>query len=71
MISPASSWAISGIHHNMQMFNDAAQRITDPETVAGVQDIAELKMAEHGMKVNAAVLKVTQEVSDSLIDILA
>ena len=70
MISQDSSWAISGIHHNMQLFNQTANRITDPETTAGISDIMQLKLAEHGIKVNVSVLKIANELSDNVIDIL-
>ena len=69
MISVASSWAISGIHHNMQRFNDAADRITDPDTVTDVSDILQMKSAEHGVKVNVSVLKVANEMSENLVDL--
>jgi hypothetical protein len=58
-----------GIQSNLQRFESAANRLAGP--VSGVREIVEIKQAEQGIKINAAVIRTASEMSDSLVDILA
>lgn len=71
MIVNSSAAAYYGMQQNMQRFANAADQISDPDTEAGIQEIVYMKQAEHGVKVNAAVLRAANEMSGHLIDILA
>ena len=71
MISGAASVSYQGLQQNLQHFYQAAARISDPDSDAGIEEIAELKMAEHGAKLNAAVLAKTNSLSGHLLDVLA
>ena len=71
MLTNSFSAASYGIQQNLQRFATAVDRISDPNTVAGVRDIVEMKRAEQGAKVNAAVLRSANEMSNHLINILA
>ncbi len=71
MINSAIYSASAGIQNNYARFADAVNRISDPDFAADVRDIMDLKKAEHGVKVNVAVLKRANALADGLIDILA
>ena len=71
MISNAFEFASYGIRENGERFSRAAARISNPDTMVGVAEIVEMKQAEHGMRANVAVLKVANEMSEHLVDIIA
>ncbi len=70
MISTATDAVAAAIQSNLQQFSEAAHRIADPDTAAGVADIVQMKSAEHAVRVNTAVLKMANEMSGHLIDLL-
>ncbi len=70
MLTNSFSAASYGIQQNLQQFANAARRISDPDTVAGVTEIVEMKRAEQGMKVNASVFRTAHEMSNNLLDLL-
>ena len=70
MLTNSFSTASYGIQKNLQQFAIAADRISDPDTVAGITEIVEMKRAEHGAKVNAAVIRTANEMSKHLLNIL-
>lgn len=71
MISSATASATIGIQANLSRFASAADRISNPESSLSVENAIALKTAEHGIKANAAVLSVVNDVHDQLVDILA
>jgi flagellar basal body rod protein FlgC len=71
MFINAIASASYGIQQNLQRFNTAAERIANPEFDAGVNEIMELKQAEKGIKVNAAVIRSAHRLSEYVVDILA
>ena len=71
MLSSATASASFGLQANMSRFATAASEISNPNSTSTVKNIVDMKIAEHGIKVNAAVLSATQEMSDHLIDIIA
>lgn len=70
MFPNALSSANHGIQYHLQRFANAADRISDPDSDAGVEEIVEMKQAEQGIKINAAVIRAANGMSGSLINIL-
>ena len=70
-LTSALSIANQGIQNNLQQFTNAVDKISDPEGNAGIKEIVEMKQAEQGIKVNAAVIRTANEMTGSLINILA
>ena len=70
MLPNALSSANHGIQHHLQRFAIAADRIADPDSAAGVEEIIEMKQAEQGIKINVAVIRAANDMSGSLINIL-
>ena len=67
---PAIASASLGLQQNLRQFDDAARRVSstlDSDLARGVVD---LKQAQHGIAVNAAVLRAADESVATLIDIL-
>ena len=69
MIQSALNASYSGISQNLQGINAAAQTIANPDTATDVKAVMQLKAAEQGVKVNAAVAAAVYETSDALLDI--
>jgi len=70
VIQSAFNASYAGIAQNLQGLNAAAQTIANPSTSTDVNAVMQLKAAEHGVKVNAAVAAAVYETSDYLLDIL-
>lgn len=71
MLANSISSAAAGIQQNLQRIDVVANRVSDPDTAVSIAEIVDMKRAEHGVQVNAAVLKVANEMSGQLIDVLA
>ena len=69
MISSATASSIQAIHANMEKAATASQRIADPNGNGSVDDIVNLKQANNGVEVNAAVLKKVLE-TQQLVNLL-
>ena len=70
MIPDATHSATIGIRENLNRFATAANRIADPDISEGIGDIMEMKQAQQNIRVNGAVIKVANEMSEYLIDLL-
>ena len=70
MFSPAISAASFGLKQNLQQYGLAAKRITNPDSDAGINEIVEMKKAEQGMQVNAAVIRTANEMTGLLVDMV-
>ncbi len=70
MLTVAISSASSGIHQNLQRYAAAADRITDPDSNAGIDEIVAMKRAEQGILVNAAVIKTTDKLTGIFVDMI-
>ena len=70
MLTNSVSTASYALQQNLQRFAIAADRISDPDTEAGLEEIVQMKQAEQGAKVNVAVLRAANEMSDHLLDLL-
>ncbi len=71
-LTSALNTATVGINNNLQQFNDAAQRIArDPMSESLAADVVDLKIAQHGVQANIAVIKQTGEMFGTLLDVLA
>ena len=71
MLPNALSFAYQGIHFHLQQFANAADRISDPDSDAGIREIMEMKQAEQGVKINAAVIRKVNDMSGTLVNLLA
>lgn len=70
MLTSTLSSANQGIQFHLRQFAIAADRISDPDSIAGVKEIMELKQAEQGIKVNVAVSRTANKMAGSLLDML-
>ena len=70
MIASAFAASTYGVRQNLYEINRVAKTIADPEHLPSAQDIARLKAAEHGAKMNAAVARRVERTSEYLLDIL-
>ena len=69
---PATSSATYGIQISLQRLDAAAKRVaggTDDANLAA--DMADIKMARHGVSINASVLTTADRMVGTLIDALA
>ncbi len=71
MYASAIQSSAHGLQQNLYQFSKAAQQIADSEGGGTVQSVVDLKTAEAGAKANVAVLKVANQISDRLVDIIA
>ena len=62
--------ASSGIRQNLQTYAAAVGRISDPAANSGIDEIVEMKRAEQGLKVNAAVIEASDKMTGLLIDMI-
>lgn len=67
----ASASATVGMRNALQTYNRAVEKISEPNTVAGVEDVTDLKASEQQFKVNAKAAAVANQTSEHLIDIIA
>ena len=70
MISGAHH-ALQGIQDNIKLFEPALYKIADPDSIAGPNDIIEMKQAQQAVAINIAALQKSNEVTGRFFDILA
>ena len=64
--------ALSGIQRNLQSFNSSADKLSkDQMDQKFAKDVVDMKTAKKGVEINAAVLKRADEMTGTLVDILA
>ena len=70
---PGLSTSSEGIQRAMEAMNVAQSNIASshPTDVSMAKDVVKMKLASHAVKANAAVLRVTHEMVEHVIDILA
>lgn len=74
MIDPILTTALNSINNAMQKASEHATNISNFDNLtqdALVNDIVGLKGCEHQVKASAKLIKVTDEMTKSLLDILA
>ena len=71
MLPNSISTAATGKQQNLQRIDIVANRVSDPDTAESFGEIVDMKRAEQGVLVNTAVLRVANEMSGHLIDIVA
>jgi len=71
-VIPAMNSALFGIHESLRRFDETASRlaVTAPgDDLAG--DLVGLKVAKYGVQANVAVVQAADEMTGTLLDILA
>lgn len=64
--------AAMGISQNLNAFEAAARRVVaSPLSVSTIQNIADMKLAQHGVAVNVAVARIGNDMTGGLIDLFA
>ena len=63
--------AISHLNTSLNRFYESAAKIADPDRLADVGDIVDMKSALHEAKVGAKVLKKVNESQEQLVNIIA
>ena len=64
--------AAEGIRTQLELFSRAAAKVSRGKVDADLaREIQQMKLAKHGVKIQAKVIKVGDEMTESLIDILA
>lgn len=75
VINPAMASALSGLQWNQRSFDHHAEAIsragTSPEASLRPENIVGLKIAGHGFEANLAVLRKSDDMIGSLLDVLA
>ena len=70
--STAMSIAATGIQHSFQQLDGAARRIAEPSDNSDLpKDLVSAIQAKHGVAANAAVVKTTDKMVGSLVDMMA
>ena len=63
--------AFMGIQRNFAMFDSAANRLAMQSFDAeSIRDVRDMKLAKHGVAANAAVLRVADEMTSEVINLL-
>ncbi|MEM7478597.1 MAG: hypothetical protein AAF483_26740 [Planctomycetota bacterium] len=70
MIQPASSVLSTALQKSFRDLDVAAEKIADPRSVGDAEPIKDLKVAEHASRATIAALKVVNDTTDHLIDIV-
>lgn len=69
--SIAMSVAATGIQQNIQQLDDSARRLADPLHDANrFRELVSVVQAKHGVAANAAVVRTTDKMVGSLVDML-
>jgi len=64
--------ALSGIQKNLTSFNKSADKLSKNElNTEFARDVVDMKVAKKGVELNASVLKRAEEMTGTIIDILA
>ena len=72
MVLPAMNAALFGIHESLRQFDETASRLAKTAPTGDLAgDLVGLKVAKYGVQANAAVVQATDEMTGTLLDILA
>ncbi|MCA9149335.1 MAG: hypothetical protein KDA92_08560 [Planctomycetales bacterium] len=68
--STAMSVAATGIQQGFQKLDDAARRIAEPDSDDLAKDLVSAIEAKHSVAANAAVVKTSDKMVGSLVDMM-
>ena len=71
MLGKIMATGLAGYRRNVQMMNQAARKLADPNTAEPIRDITTLLRAEAGAKANVLTIAVAKRAEDYLFDVLA